>query len=255
MINKNVIVIGICGCSRCGKTKLTKELIQQYEDIPKSNSQFCNISTSIHLDKYFNIEKITKNKIKTTQGHIYRNWEFPGALNWDDFYLKIKNTIKEMNEVIKNNFTPDKKGILVIEGFLLFSPEFEKYKNEVNDYLNIFDYYIYICLDKNIAKERRMKTTKVANDYYDEILWPEHIKYCNKYIDFFKYLKENNKNILIIDGNKEFDIKQMALCILKWINALNSSFSTDIKYEDIYGKLFTSFGEQTNLLEKHFSHI
>ena len=125
----------------------------------------------------------------------------------------------------------------------------------MNDYLNIFDYYIYICLDKNIAKERRMKTTKVANDYYDEILWPEHIKYCNKYIEFFKYLKGNNKNILIIDGNKEFDIKQTALCILKWIHVLNPSYLTDIKYEDIYDKLFLNFEEQVKLLEKHFSQI
>ena len=70
-----------------------------------------------------------------------------------------------------NNFGIDKKGILIIEGFLLFSPEMEK-NNEENIYLNIFDQYIYICLDKIIAKERRMKTTKVANDYYDEILWP-----------------------------------------------------------------------------------
>ena len=98
-----------------------------------------------------------------------------------------------MNEVILNNFPSDKKGILMIEGYLLFSPEFEIYKEETDNYLNIFDYYIYICLDKNIAKGRRMKTTKVPNDYYDEILWPEYIKYSNKYIDFFKYLKEKIK--------------------------------------------------------------
>ena len=253
MINKNenIIIIGICGCSRCGKTKLTKELIQQYINLNQLNIDAYIPYSSIHLDKYFNREKISKNLIKTSKGHTYRNWEFPGALDWDDFLIAINKQIKEMNENIKDN----KKGILIIEEYLLFSPEFEKYKEEVNNYLNIFDYYIYICLDKAIAKERRMKTTKVGNDYYDEILWPEHIKYCTKYIQFFKYLKENNKNILIIDGNKLYGIKDMALCILKWINALNSSFSTDMKYEDIYGKLFTNFEEQINLMEKHFSHI
>ena len=160
-----------------------------------------------------------------------------------------------MNEVISNNFPSDKKGILMIEGYLLFSPEFEKYKEETDDYLNIFDYYIYICLDKNIAKERRMKTTKVANDYYDETLWPEHIKYCNKYVDFFKYLKEKNKNILIIDGNKEYNIQKMALSILKWLNALNSFSSSVVKFEDIYSELFTNIYKQMNLLEEHFSQI
>ena len=245
MINKNenIIIIGICGCSRCGKTKLTKEIIQQYINLNQQNLKTFD-TCSIHLDKYFNNEKISKNLIKTTKGHTYRNWEFPGALDWDEFFLEINNQIKIMNENISNNG----KGIIIIEGFLLFSPEFEKYKEEVNNYLNIFDYYIYICLDKSIAKERRMKTTKVGNDYYDEILWPEHIKYCSKYIQFFKYLKENNKNILIIDGNKQYAIKDMASSILKWINVVEN-----VENKEIYDKLFTDINTQMNLLEKHFS--
>ena len=251
MINKNenIIIIGICGCSRCGKTKLTKELIQQYINLNQLNINTYIHCSSIHLDKYFNREKISKNLIKTSKGHTYRNWEFPGALDWDDFLITINKQIKEMSENIKDN----KKGILIIEGYLLFSPEFEKYKEEVNNYLNIFDYYIYICLDKAIAKERRMKTTKVGNDYYDEILWPEHIKYCTKYIQFFKYLKENNKSILIIDGNKLYGIKDMALCILKWINIIEKLENDELN--KLYNNLFTDFNIQMNLLEKHFSQI
>ena len=249
MINKNenIIIIGICGCSRCGKTKLTKELIQQYINLNQLNINTYIHCSSIHLDKYFNREKISKNLIKTSKGHTYRNWEFPGALDWDDFLITINKQIKEMSENIKDN----KKGILIIEGYLLFSPEFEKYKEEVNNYLNIFDYYIYICLDKAIAKERRMKTTKVGNDYYDEILWPEHIKYCTKYIQFFKYLKENNKNILIIDGNKLYGIKDMALCILKWINIIEKLENDELN--KLYNNLFTDFNIQMNLLETFFS--
>ena len=256
MINKNgnVIIIGIGGCSRCGKTKLTKELIQQYINLIQLNSEFCDICTSIHLDRFFNKENISKNLIKTTKGHTYRNWEFPGALFWDDFYITIKNKIKEMNENILNNYGPNKKGILIIEGYLLFSPEMEKYKENKNEYLNIFDYYIYICLDKNIAKERRMKTTKVANDYYDEILWPEHIKYCTSYIDLFKYLNESNKNIVIIDGNKQYEIKDMALSILKWLNVIKT-FNSDKKFEETYNNIFSDFENQIQLLEKHFSQI
>ena len=248
MINKNenIIIIGICGCSRCGKTKLTKELIQQYINLNQLNIDAYIPYSSIHLDKYFNREKISKNLIKTSKGHTYRNWEFPGALDWDDFLIAINKQIKEMSENIKDN----KKGILIIEGYLLFSPEFEKYKAEVNNYLNILDYYIYICLDKSIAKERRMKTTKVGNDYYDEILWPEHIKYCTKYIQFFKYLKENNKNILIIDGNKQYDSKKVAICILKWIKVLKNC---DNDCNSLYNILFTPIEDQLNLLKKNFN--
>ena len=39
---------------------------------------------------------------------------------------------------------------------------------------------------------RRMKTTSVPDDYYEEILWPEYIKNCSKYIDYFNQQKNNN---------------------------------------------------------------
>ena len=134
----------------------------------------------------------------------YANWEFPGSLNWDKFYLDIEEEIKNIDKKIKESPFPDKKGILIIEGFLLYSPLFsnEYYKS---DYLDLFDYYIYICLDKSIAKARRMKTTRVPPDYYDFILWPEHIKNCSEYVKFFEDKKKDNKSFLIIDGNKQYD--------------------------------------------------
>ena len=151
-----------------------------------------------------------------------------------------------MNENIKSSSNPNKKGILFIEGFLLFSPWLSN-PNDQNNYLNLFDYYIYICLDKSIAKERRMKTTRVPEDYYDYILWPEHIKYCSQYVNFFKNKKYSDKNVLIIDGNKEYNPKSVALCILKWMNICKSSID---KY--IYNSLFIAFDNQLNLLEKNF---
>ena len=148
-----------------------------------------------------------------------------------------------MNKKIKESPFPDKKGILIIEGFLLYSPLFsnEYYKS---DYLDLFDYYIYICLDKSIAKARRMKTTRVPPDYYDFILWPEHIKNCSEYVKFFEDKKKDNKSFLIIDGNKEYPPKEVSICILKWIGALQKS---DINNIDIYNSLFTSFNNQFNL--------
>ena len=247
MIHSNIIIVGIGGCSRSGKTMLTKELINQFNNYLDINSELSNIfCSSIHLDRYFNIEKIRNNQIKTNLGNSYGNWEFPGAIDWDIFYYDIQKKIKEMNEKIKNNTNQNKKGILFIEGFLLFSPYLSN-KYEENNYLNLFDYYIYICLDKSIAKERRMKTKSVPEDYYDCILWPEHIKYCSKYLNFFKNQKNSNKNILIIDGNKEFNQKSVALCILKWMN-----FSIKNVDNYIYKNLFISFDEQLNLLEKNF---
>ena len=245
----NVIIIGIGGCSRSGKTLLTKELINQYKKLIDKNSEFSNIYSSAHLDRFFNMSKINKNPVRTNYGNTYGNWEFPGALNWDEFYADIINKIKEISFKIKHSSSPNKKGILFVEGFLLFSPNMSN-SNDETKYLNLFDYYIYICLDKKIAKERRMKTTRVPPDYYEFILWPEHIKYCSKYVNFFKNQKNNNKNILIIDGNKEYNPVVVAICILKWVNAIKN---IDIKYNEIYNCLFTSFDNQFNLIEKHFS--
>ena len=189
------------------------------------------------------MDKIQKNRKKTKFGNSYGNWEFPGALDWDEFYLDINKKIKELSEKIKKSSYPNKKGVLFIEGFLLFSPCMTNKNDELN-YLNLFDYFIYICLKKTTAKIRRMRTTIVPDDYYEDVLWPEHIKYCSQYINFFRKKKEENKNILIIDGNKEYSPKEVAICILKWIGAFQKS---DINNIDIYNNLFSSFNIQFNL--------
>ena len=244
----NIIIVGIGGCSRSGKTVLTNELRNQYKNLIDKKSQFTYVSATIHLDKYFNESNFQKKVVKTNSGNKYYNKECPGALDWDDFYYDIKDKINELEEQIQNSPRPNKKGILFIEGFLLFSPDLSDSDDE-EDYLNLFDYYIYICLDKTIARERRMKTKSVPGDYYDYVIWPEHIKYCSKYVDFLKKQKKNNKKVLIIDGNKQYNAKMMAICILKWINVFEKC---NKYYYYYYYKIFIPFNKQLNLLENNF---
>ena len=71
--HQNVIVVGIGGCSRSGKTVLTKELIIQYKNLIDKNSDFADIFSSAHLDRYFNRSKIKNNQIKTNLGNYYGN--------------------------------------------------------------------------------------------------------------------------------------------------------------------------------------
>lgn len=246
-LNSNVIIVGVAGCSRSGKSVLVKELINQYNAINKHNSLFSDIYDVVQLDEFANSYKVMKNKFKTSLGNVYGNWEFSGSLDWDNFYQDIKSKIKKINIKIKNS---SKKGILFIEGFLLFSPLMINSLDN-NNYLNLFDYYIFISLDKKLAKLRRMKTTTVPDDYYEEILWPEYIKNCSSYIEFLSFQKfKNNKNVLIIDGNKQYNPKDMALCILKWINVFkNNSFVNP----EIDKSLFTSFEQQIKLIKKSLS--
>ena len=249
-LNSNVIIVGIGGCSRSGKTILVEELKNQYLNINKQNS-YIDICDSIHLDTYANWNKVKQNRVKTNYGNIYDNWEFPGSIDWDIFYEDIEQKINKINTKIKNiPNNSNKKGILFVEGFVLFTPLMSNSSNN-NKYLNLFDYYIFICLDKKLAKIRRMKTTRVPDDYYEEILWPEYIKNCSNHVEFFTYQKvKNNKKVLIIDGNKEYNLKYMALCILKWMNVFNNSNLID---QNTYNSLFTSFDLQLNLIKKSLS--
>ena len=248
-INGNIIVIGVGGCSRSGKTLLVNELINQYKKLSKTDN-FSDIYEVLHLDDYASFFKVMSSRVETSLGNSYGNWEFPGSLNWDTFYQNIKAKLKIMNKKLQS--TPqnkNKKGILILEGFLIFSPLMKKQK-DVIEYLNIFDVFIFIALDKSIAKKRRMKTTSVPNDYYEEILWPEYIKNCSNYIEYFNQQKNNNKNVLIIDGNKEYDVKNLSICLLKWMNIINDD---KIINTEIYKELFIPYDEQIYLIENSFS--
>ena len=92
-LNSNVIIVGVGGCSRSGKTILVKELINQYLKIKGKNINCTDICDSIHLDTYANASKVMKNKVRTSYGNIYENWEFSGSLDWDNFYEDIKTKI------------------------------------------------------------------------------------------------------------------------------------------------------------------
>ena len=85
-INSNIIIVGIWGCSRSGKTVLVDQLINQYKNIIKYNnsSSFTDIYDFIQLDSYANY-LVMKNKFKTSKGNIYGNWEFIGSIDWDIF--------------------------------------------------------------------------------------------------------------------------------------------------------------------------
>ena len=244
-IKGNIIVIGIGGCSRSGKSLLSKEIINQYKKLDKT-SYFSDICDVMDLDDYPSIQKIIQNKVKTRLGNIYDNWEFPGSLDWELFYQTIKTKLKDMNSKLqRDNQNRNKKGILILEGFLIFSPVM-RIPTDENEYLNLFDIFIFISLDKSIAKMRRMTTTYVEDDYYEEILWPEYIKNCSRYIDYLIYQKINNKNVLIINGNKQYDIKKTAVCILKWMNMINNNNLVDI---NLYNDMFISFDKQIYLFK------
>ena len=59
----NIIVIGIGGCSRSGKSLLSKELINQYKYLAKT-IYFSDICDVMDLDDYPCYQAIMQNKVK-----------------------------------------------------------------------------------------------------------------------------------------------------------------------------------------------
>ena len=124
-------MIGVGGCSRSGKTLLVNELIDQYKKLSKVNN-FSDEYEVMHIDNYATYQKVMFSKVKTSLGNTYGNWEFPGSLDWDAFYQNIKIKLKNMNSKLQNNpENKNKKGILILEGFLIFSPLMRKQKDEI----------------------------------------------------------------------------------------------------------------------------
>jgi len=56
--------------------------------------------------------------------------------------------------------------------------------------------------------------------------------------------KNKNKNVLIINGNEEYNLNKMAVCILKWLNIVDVEPD---KY--MYSTLLKPFNEQIYLIE------
>jgi uridine kinase len=149
--NKNnnkgkVIVIGIGGISRSGKTSMTNKLKEVLNPIDIFGIDDYGIGPIRKFDENIN--------------DYIDDWESPEVVNLDKYYLDLKN-LKE-NTLVKDN---EIKYILV-EGYLLYNRE---------DITNLIDLKFNYFIDKEIARERRKNTKFYNSDYYfDEYIWNQY---------------------------------------------------------------------------------
>lgn len=149
--SKKVMIIGIGGISRSGKTTLRNYLEQKLKPVG-----------IFHIDDYGYgpIRKYDENI-----EDFIDDWEAPEAHNLDKFYLDLKNLKNE----IEQNSTQEIKYIIA-EGFLLYN------RKDITDLIDLkFNFYI----DKELARERRKSTKFYHSDYYfNEYIWK--LFYINK---------------------------------------------------------------------------
>lgn len=170
--------IGICGATRSGKSTLAKNIIQ------KLNSEEKKI---IHLDDFFSLERIYANK---------NNWEIPESLDFGEFIKDLDNQ--------KYIIQYKDKNYIIAEGFLLFKQPL----------CHKFDKSIFINVSKNECKERRMKTTRVPEWYFEKLIWPNYLKNNYHLANWKKNKKkELGNDLLVLDSMTQSKEEMTNICM------------------------------------------
>ena len=166
-----MLIIGIGGLSRSGKSALAKQLQAYYIDLGKT---VC----LIHQDEFVrHVNTIPKINHRT-------DWEHPDSM---DFEQQYKTVIEN-----KNRFD-----IILLEGILVF------YNEDLN---SLFDCRILCEIDKANFIRRKRKDTRwgIEPDWYIEHIWESYFTYGRS------ILENTNPSILdsiIIIQNHAFENK------------------------------------------------
>lgn len=141
--NKRIpLVIGIGGISRAGKTSVTKFISKSF-----------NIHKVVQIDMYL-IGPIKK--FDESLNDYIEDWEDPLSYDLDKFYNDLKFE--------KENYD----GIIIAEGFLLYSKK---------EFVDLIDIKIWLDVDKETARERRINTKHYGSDFYfNEYIWKGFIE-------------------------------------------------------------------------------
>lgn len=144
---KKLIVIGIGGISRAGKSTLRNFLMQRINPIGM-----------FHVDDYL-ISPIKKWDEKLQE--YVEDWEDPVGHDLD----RMLKEMKALKESAINNLDSEVQDIhfIIAEGFLLYN------RKEIAD---LIDVKISFVIDKELCRERRKSTKFYGSDYYfDEYIW------------------------------------------------------------------------------------
>jgi uridine kinase len=144
---KKVIVIGIGGITRAGKSTLRKFLVERINPIGM-----------FHVDDFL-INPIKKWDEKIQE--YIEDWEDPVGHDLESMHKEMK----ALKELAINSLDTESQDVkfMVAEGFLLYN------RKEIAD---LIDVKISFVIDKELCRERRKNTKFYGSDYYfDEYIW------------------------------------------------------------------------------------
>jgi len=173
------IIIGICGRSCSGKSRIARKIVEKYPDkVLKINS-----------DKFFKL--YNEEELNETDG-----WESPSSIRWDRIIYSIKK-LKDgesthipsegWTEVFDKKIHP--KEIVILEGYLIFTNK---------ELLKLLDEKIFVDVsDINILYRRTLRDGNIDGLDYT----------MNKVIPISKKYEKIQRDAadIVIDGNKPKD--------------------------------------------------
>lgn len=145
---KKPIIIGVCGRSCSGKSRVASKLLEKYP----------NKIVKINSDKFFKI--YNEEELDATDG-----WESPSSIRWDRIIHSIKKLkngysthipSEGWTEVFDKKIHP--KEIVILEGYLIFTNK---------ELLSLLDYKIFVDIsDFNILYRRTIREGCIDGMHY-----------------------------------------------------------------------------------------
>ncbi|KAJ4459410.1 putative nicotinamide/nicotinate riboside kinase [Paratrimastix pyriformis] len=165
-----VVVIGIDGATRSGKSTLACLLGHL---LP---------ATVIRGDRFWVPRKPIVHS-RRNPGDCFQNWEVPEAVDWESFHLAFLQAVKDLEHSPGTDIV-----YLVVESFLLFESAIFRQACQKK---------IVLAIPRAVCHDRRMSTTRVSPDYFDEVLWPSYLLHASK---VKKLVDADPTSYLVLDG-------------------------------------------------------
>jgi len=159
---RTVVVVGIGGASRSGKSSLAKVLADEYKArgiqvaiVPQDQFDWC--AGMYHLP----------------DGGVEAMYETPCSLRWN----KLGEALAETIESVKS--TADAvPGLVIVEGFLLYW---------IAELSQIFDVRLFLRASRTEVFRRRQASTRLHPSFLEHVFWPAHLRYGQPQAPVYEY--------------------------------------------------------------------
>lgn len=219
-----VTVLGITGCSRSGKSRLSQVLKTQANIY---FSETCEVRIICQDNFWFR-------RIEGSEEHI-------DCTNWDAFYEAVSSIYSELVEDSQRHF---RRGYLIIEGFQAF-----------HDYriVALMDCMVYLelskeeCIARRSAPQSEHHCNPQSAAYCEKHVWPSHEEYVQRSVEPYSC------RIIMMNAIKSVEdmAEEVAYCLRNvnaenattlWgtIPALSSAAARCVITTSIYNQTYTS---------------